>query len=234
MPSGARGSRLAGVRQALCELTGAEDAIVVNNNAAAVLLTLAALAAGREVIVSRGELVEIGGGFRIPEVLEQSGARLVEVGTTNKTHLRDYEMAITPETVAILSVHPSNFRIVGFTETPTLAHTLCRRACRWCPSYSRPRQRCAVRRRAMGPGARAHGARKSRGRRRYRLLFRRQAARRTTGRRDPWSSRVARADRTTSADARGAQRQTHPRGARGYSTAASGRSCGARDTCRRV
>ncbi len=118
---GTRGSRLAGVRQALCELTGAEDAIVVNNNAAAVLLTLTALAAGREAIVSRGELVEIGGGFRIPEVLEQSGARLVEVGTTNKTHLRDYEMAITPETVAILSVHPSNYRIIGFTETPTLA-----------------------------------------------------------------------------------------------------------------
>jgi L-seryl-tRNA(Ser) seleniumtransferase len=121
LADGARGSRLAGVRQALPQLTGAEDAVVVNNNAAAVLLTLAALATGREVIVSRGELVEIGGGFRIPEVLEQSGARLVEVGTTNKTHLRDYEMAITPETVAILSVHPSNFRIVGFTETPSLA-----------------------------------------------------------------------------------------------------------------
>jgi L-seryl-tRNA(Ser) seleniumtransferase len=121
LAAGARGPRLAGVRHALCELTGAEDALVVNNNAAAVLLTLAALAAGREVIVSRGELVEIGGGFRIPEVLEQSGASLVEVGTTNKTHLRDYESAITAETVAILSVHPSNFRIVGFTETPTLA-----------------------------------------------------------------------------------------------------------------
>jgi L-seryl-tRNA(Ser) seleniumtransferase len=121
LAAGARGSRLSGVRQSLCEVTGAEDAMVVNNNAAAVLLTLAALAAGREVIVSRGELVEIGGGFRIPEVLEQSGARLVEVGTTNKTHLRDYEIAITPETVAILSVHPSNFRIVGFSETPSLA-----------------------------------------------------------------------------------------------------------------
>jgi L-seryl-tRNA(Ser) seleniumtransferase len=121
LAAGARGPRLAGVRQALCDLTGAEDAVVVNNNAAAVLLTLAALAARREVIVSRGELVEIGGGFRIPEVLEQSGARLIEVGTTNKTHLRDYEIAITPETVAILSVHPSNFRIVGFTNVPPLA-----------------------------------------------------------------------------------------------------------------
>ena len=229
---GARGSRLAGVRQSLCELTGAEDAIVVNNNAAAVLLTLAALAAGREVIVSRGELVEIGGGFRIPEVLEQSGARLVEVGTTNKTHLRDYEMAITPETMAILSVHPSNFRIVGFTESPPLAriasvahaagihhiHDLGSGALfgaeRWGLAHE--------------PTARESLA----SRRRYRLLFRRQAARRTTGRRDPWSSRVARADRTTPADARGAQRQTHPRGARGYSTAASGRSRRARDTGR--
>jgi L-seryl-tRNA(Ser) seleniumtransferase len=120
LAQGARGSRLAGIRQTLCDLTGAEDALVVNNNAAAVLLTLAALAADREVIVSRGELVEIGGGFRIPEVLAQSGARLVEVGTTNKTHLRDYAAAVTPATAAILSVHPSNFRIVGFTETPRL------------------------------------------------------------------------------------------------------------------
>jgi L-seryl-tRNA(Ser) seleniumtransferase len=117
---GERGSRVTGVRHILCELTGAEDALVVNNNAAAVLLALAALATGREVIVSRGELVEIGGGFRIPEVLAQSGARLIEVGTTNKTHLRDYEPAITPTTAAILSVHPSNFRVVGFTETPSL------------------------------------------------------------------------------------------------------------------
>jgi L-seryl-tRNA(Ser) seleniumtransferase len=118
---GARGSRLVGVRRALCALTGAEDALVVNNNAAAVLLTLAALAAGRDVIVSRGELVEIGGGFRIPEVLAQSGARLIEIGTTNKTHLRDYVAALTPETAAILSVHPSNFRIVGFTQMPELS-----------------------------------------------------------------------------------------------------------------
>src|SRR5207248_3127018 len=110
-----------GVRPVLCALTGAEDALVVNNNAAAMLLTLAALTAGREVIVSRGELVEIGGGFRIPEVLAQSGARLVEVGTTNKTRSQDYASAITPATAAILSVHPSNFRVIGFTESPDLA-----------------------------------------------------------------------------------------------------------------
>src|SRR5262249_1989946 len=119
--AGARGSRLVGARQALCALTGAEDALVVNNNAAAGLLTLAALAADQEAVVSRGELVEVGGGFRIAEGVAQSGARLVEVGTTNKTRVRDYAAAITPATAAILSVHPSNFRIVGFTETPSLS-----------------------------------------------------------------------------------------------------------------
>jgi L-seryl-tRNA(Ser) seleniumtransferase len=105
------------VRRLLCRLTGAEDALVVNNNAAATLLMLSALAAGRETIVSRGEAVEIGGGFRIPEVLAQSGTRLVEVGTTNRTYPRDYAAAITPATAALLKVHPSNFRVVGFTES---------------------------------------------------------------------------------------------------------------------
>ncbi|HLZ21704.1 MAG TPA: L-seryl-tRNA(Sec) selenium transferase [Ktedonobacterales bacterium] len=119
--AGERGSRHTHVREILRELTGAEDALVVNNNAAAVLVALSALAAGREVIVSRGELVEIGGGFRVPDVLRQGGARLVEVGTTNRTRLRDYEAAITPETGVFLVVHPSNFRVVGFTETPDLA-----------------------------------------------------------------------------------------------------------------
>ena len=121
LASGARGSRAVHARALLQQLTGAEDAAVVNNNAAAVLLTLAALAAGREVIVSRGELVEIGGGFRIPDVLRQSGARLREVGTTNRTRAADYAAAASERTALILRVHPSNFRIEGFAERPALA-----------------------------------------------------------------------------------------------------------------
>lgn len=120
LQTGERGSRQSHVRGLLRELTGAEDALVVNNNAAAVLVTLAALAAGREVVVSRGELVEIGGGFRVPDVLRQSGARLVEVGTTNRTRVADFEAAITEQTALLLAVHPSNFRVVGFTESPDL------------------------------------------------------------------------------------------------------------------
>jgi L-seryl-tRNA(Ser) seleniumtransferase len=116
--AGARGSRQDHVAAALRELTGAEAAVVVNNNAAAVLLALAALAEGREVVVSRGELIEIGDGFRIPDVLARSGAALVEVGTTNRTRLGDYERAIGDRTSALLRVHQSNFRMVGFTEQP--------------------------------------------------------------------------------------------------------------------
>ncbi|HEX2293798.1 MAG TPA: L-seryl-tRNA(Sec) selenium transferase [Actinomycetota bacterium] len=112
---GRRGSRYDHARRAVAELTGAEDALVVNNCAAAVLLVLATLCRGRDVLISRGELIEIGGEFRIPEIMSASGARLVEVGTTNRTHLGDYERAISPETAAILKVHPSNYRVVGFT-----------------------------------------------------------------------------------------------------------------------
>jgi len=117
---GARGRRDAHAEPLLCRLTGAESAVVVNNNAAAMLLVLAALASGREVIVSRGELVEIGGGFRIPDVMQQSGATLREVGTTNKTRAADYAAAVTDRTALILRVHQSNFRIEGFTERPAL------------------------------------------------------------------------------------------------------------------
>jgi len=120
LEAGARGSRQDHVAAILRDLTGAEAALVVNNNAAAVLLALAALAEGREVIVSRGELIEIGDGFRIPDVLTRSGAKLVEVGTTNRTRLADYERAVRDDTAAILRVHQSNFRIVGFAEQPAL------------------------------------------------------------------------------------------------------------------
>jgi L-seryl-tRNA(Ser) seleniumtransferase len=106
------------VRELLRELTGAEEALVVNNNAAAMLVVLSGLAAGRDVVVSRGELVEIGGGFRVPDVMRQGGARLVEVGTTNRTRVGDYAAVIGAETGALLAVHPSNFRVIGFTETP--------------------------------------------------------------------------------------------------------------------
>jgi L-seryl-tRNA(Ser) seleniumtransferase len=119
--TGRRGSRAAHVEPLLTRLTGAEAALVVNNNAAAVLLMLSALARDREVIISRGQLVEIGGGFRIPDVMGQSGARLVEVGTTNRTHLGDYEAAITERTAAILAVHHSNYKIIGFAAQPPLA-----------------------------------------------------------------------------------------------------------------
>ncbi len=117
---GVRGSRQDHVAAILRRLTGAEGALVVNNNAGAMLLALAALAEGRDVLVSRGELIEIGDGFRIPDVLARSGARLVEVGTTNRTRVADYERAVTEHTALVLRVHQSNFRVVGFAEQPGL------------------------------------------------------------------------------------------------------------------
>ncbi|GMU79400.1 MAG: L-seryl-tRNA(Sec) selenium transferase [Acidimicrobiia bacterium] len=121
MDTGARGSRHQHAGSLLARACGAESGIVVNNNAAAVLLALGAIARGREVVVSRGELVEIGGGFRVPEIMAESGCRLVEVGTTNRTRLADYQVQLRPETALLLKVHASNYRMVGFTEATPVA-----------------------------------------------------------------------------------------------------------------
>ena len=121
LEAGTRGSRHTHITALLRELTGAEAALVTNNNAAAVLLGLSALAQGHEVIISRGQLVEIGGGFRVPDVMVQSGCQLVEVGTTNRTRITDYATALTERTAILLAVHPSNFLITGFTEATALS-----------------------------------------------------------------------------------------------------------------
>jgi L-seryl-tRNA(Ser) seleniumtransferase len=121
LESGRRGSRSIHARDLLCRITGAEDALVVNNNAAAVLLALSTLAKRRAVVISRSQLVEIGGGFRVPDVMKQSGARLVEVGTTNRTKLKDYEQALEAGAALVMRAHTSNFKLVGFTEQPELA-----------------------------------------------------------------------------------------------------------------
>jgi L-seryl-tRNA(Ser) seleniumtransferase len=120
LPSESRGKRGGYAEQLVCALTGAEDAIIVNNNASSVFLILSALAKGREVIVSRGELIQIGGGFRIPDIMQQTGAKLVETGTTNITDMDDFRGAVTPDTAMIFSAHRSNFRIDGFTESPSI------------------------------------------------------------------------------------------------------------------
>tara|TARA_B100000700_G_scaffold331786_1_gene468723 strand:+ start:13944 stop:15401 length:1458 start_codon:yes stop_codon:yes gene_type:complete len=119
--SGKRSSRNAHIKNQLCRLTGAEDAMVVNNNAAALLLALTAIAANREAVISRGQLVEIGGGFRIPEVMKQANIKLIEVGTTNRTYIDDYYQAITEQTSALLRVHSSNYRLIGYTTEPTIS-----------------------------------------------------------------------------------------------------------------
>lgn len=135
LATGERGTRYSHVEELLCSLTGAEAGLIVNNNAAAVLLVLSSLAKGNEVIVSRGQLVEIGGSFRIPDVMAQSGASLIEVGSTNKTHLRDYENAVTDETSLLLKVHTSNYKIIGFTSEVSISELVKLGSARSIPVY---------------------------------------------------------------------------------------------------
>ncbi len=150
LEQGERGSRYAPVEAMLRQLTGAEASVVVNNNAGAVLLVLSALAAGREVIVSRGEAVEIGGGFRIPDVMRQSGCTLVEVGTTNKTRIADYERAITDRTGLLLKVHQSNFAIVGFTEEASMRELADLASVRHLPVFEDLGSGCLLERDRLG------------------------------------------------------------------------------------
>ncbi len=189
LATGDRGSRQRAVGQLFARLCGAEAAMVVNNNAAAVLLVLAALAAGREVPVSRGESVEIGGGFRVPEVIEQSGATLVDVGTTNRTRLDDYRRAIdrpAADVALVLKVHPSNYRLDGFVEDTPVAELVTLGV----PRRRRPRQRpprrhvpVAARSAPAGVARRRAGGGPDAGRRGgHRDVQRRQAARRAAGR----------------------------------------------------
>ena len=194
LESGERGSRFAPLLEPLRALTGAEDAIVVNNCAAATLLVLTALAEGREVVVSRGELVEIGGGFRIPDVMRQSHATLVEVGTTNRTRRADYERALSPATALVAKVHRSNFALVGFTEEATVEELarLCQP--RGVPLFVDAGSGLLAPLDVPGAGGRAHDARPRRGRGRPGGLLRRQAARRAAGGHRggacPWISRL--------------------------------------------
>ena len=211
MDSGERGSRHDHAGSLLARACGAEAGIVVNNNAAAVLLSLGALARDRSVIVSRGELVEIGGGFRVPEIMAESRCRLVEVGTTNRTRVADYERAIAPDTALLLKVHASNYRMVGFVES-TPVDELARLGppvmvdagsglLDETDALARPASAVVARRTRRAPG--------DRGGRNARHLLRRQAAGRTASRDHRGNEGGGGDDRTPSARACDAGRQAH-------------------------
>ena len=228
LTTGRRGARDANVAALLGELTGAEDALVVNNGAAATLLAAAALAGpGRAIVVSRGQLVEIGGGFRVPDVVAQAGAQLVEVGTTNRTRIDDYRAALDDGAEVILRVHQSNFRTVGFVERGRDRCPVRTRR----PDDRRSRLRGAAGRPRRTAGRRAAGSDLGRRWRRAGLLQRRQAARRPAGRDPGWHQRGDRGLPAPSACSRAASGSAAAGGAGRDSGALSGpRARGSRDS----
>ena len=228
LDAGERGSRYLHAEQLLCRLTGAEAALVVNNNAGAVFLALTALARGRSVIISRGQLVEIGGGFRIPDVLRQSGAQLVEVGTTNRTHLSDFRDAISPETALLLRVHTSNFKQIGFTAEVSLADMVALAHSVGLPVVDDLGSGTLAGYRALWAVRRADRAGQRGRRRRPGDLLRGQAAGRAAGRADRRPRQPDRRAAAAPADASAARGQGHAGGVAGHPAALCARRGGAR------
>ncbi len=215
LAGGTRGTREAHAEALLRRLLDVEAALVVNNNAAAILLALTALARRREVVIARSQLVEVGGGFRIPDVMKESGARLVEVGTTNRTHLRDFEAALTDRTALLLRAHHSNFRIVGFTAEPDLSELVALARRHALPVVDDLGSGALLDTTAFRIGARAHRARIAPVRRGAGSLFGGQAAGWATGRDSGRRARARRPPAPASPRPRRSAGQTVPGGACG-------------------